>query len=320
MRHELSMMRPLIHIGYHKTGTTWLQHHLFDNGPAGYVTPMHGDDILRKIVVPKTFDFDAAVCRRDIDATIARESSDDRVPVISAERLSGNPHSGGYDAPLIAARLHDVFPDGRILIVIREQAGAIASCYNQYVKAGGIAKLQDYLHPPSDFRFPTFDFNHFDYRRLITHYHQLFGSENVLVLLYEQFVRDPMDFVARLNGFAGIRHVGQPVALHVEEKANTSLSGAALRLQRLANHVAAPRTTLNQTAWLQGGSSCAAVSSAVRLVSALLPASTHRKYEERVLASVRRDVGDRYASANSILSERIVCDLATYGYSVSRPL
>ena len=32
-------MTPLIHIGYHKTGTSWLQKHVFLNEEAGFSTP-----------------------------------------------------------------------------------------------------------------------------------------------------------------------------------------------------------------------------------------------------------------------------------------
>jgi len=49
------------------------------------------------------------------------------VPVLSAERLSGNPDSGGYDSVHVAEYLAATFPEARVLIVIREQADMLVS-------------------------------------------------------------------------------------------------------------------------------------------------------------------------------------------------
>ena len=52
-----------------------------------------------------------------------------KVPVISHERLSGYPHSGGHDSKEIAHRLAAVFPNAKVVIVIREQKSMILSNY-----------------------------------------------------------------------------------------------------------------------------------------------------------------------------------------------
>lgn len=67
-----------------------------------------------------------------------RAAESDSTPVLSAERLSGNPHSGGYDSLQTAKRLHRLFPQAKVLVVVREQTEEILSCYNQYVRAGGV--------------------------------------------------------------------------------------------------------------------------------------------------------------------------------------
>ena len=61
--------------------------------------------------------------------------------MVSFPRLSGHPYSGGYDSRMIADRVAEVFPEARILIVIREQRSMIVSTYKQYVNAGGEARL-----------------------------------------------------------------------------------------------------------------------------------------------------------------------------------
>jgi hypothetical protein len=53
--------------------------------------------------------------------------------VITDERLSGNPQSGGYDSRELADKTPRTFPDSKMLIVVREQTAIIYSSYKQYV-------------------------------------------------------------------------------------------------------------------------------------------------------------------------------------------
>ena len=79
-----------------------------------------------------------------------------RVPVISYERLSGNPHAGRFDARTIADRIKAAFPKARIFCVIREQNDMILSTYFQYLKIGGTDSVRDYLTRSYDGRRPGF--------------------------------------------------------------------------------------------------------------------------------------------------------------------
>ena len=57
------VLRPLVHIGYHKTGTTWLQNHLFARQDAGFFVPFDRKTTLNRILIepyPLVFDADAA--------------------------------------------------------------------------------------------------------------------------------------------------------------------------------------------------------------------------------------------------------------------
>ena len=78
-------------------------------------------------------------------------------------RLAGQAFSGGYDTKEIADRLKAVFPDGRIVVVVREQRSMIVSTYKQYLKAGGPSGIEAFLQPGSDqgWRIPLFDFDYF---------------------------------------------------------------------------------------------------------------------------------------------------------------
>ena len=138
----------LIHIGYHKTGTTWLQRNVFPDASLGFRVGLAKRDIHRLLVRPRALNFDAATCRAEIAKSLGVDEGDDHVPVISSEELCSNPHGGAFLEKELADRLADTLPGARVLIVVREQRAMIASTYKQYVRAGATHSLQTYLSPP----------------------------------------------------------------------------------------------------------------------------------------------------------------------------
>ena len=58
------MSHVLIHIGLHKTATTWLQRHLFDRREAGFSAPWSIADVIDHIVRPHPLEWDEGAARR----------------------------------------------------------------------------------------------------------------------------------------------------------------------------------------------------------------------------------------------------------------
>lgn len=187
-------MRPLVHIGFHKTGTSWFQkcvyprlttHHLIDQR-AIRATFMSRD----------AYDFDPAAARVSLGLDDL-----DKPAILSEEDLSGVLHQGlasTYIAREMARRLHATIPEAHVLIFVRAQPSAAVSWYHQYLREGGTASLSRYLLPRKyrfmgkerPFKIPCFDFAELDYRGLIQCYDRLYGPDNVTVLPYEALVRD----------------------------------------------------------------------------------------------------------------------------------
>ncbi|MFZ1725333.1 MAG: hypothetical protein WAU13_01575, partial [Albidovulum sp.] len=108
--------QPLLHIGYHKTATTWMQQLLFV--PAhGYRQIAGHSEVFDHIVAPHGLSFDPAVMRRHIAGAL-QELGAAEVPVMSSEILSGHPFFGGVDSDVYARRLAAIVPEARILISI----------------------------------------------------------------------------------------------------------------------------------------------------------------------------------------------------------
>jgi hypothetical protein len=226
------MKRPLLHVGYHKTGTTWLQNRFFVP-EFGYGKVLDHDAVSALIA-------DAHASERDADrlataAAGARAALEPgTVPVVSSEILCGNPFHGGAGGAENARLLAAAFPDARILITIREQMRMLTSVYMQYLSRGGTLPPESFFTETNAPGYPRFRIEHFRYDWLVGLYRGLFGDGNVLVLTQEEMAGDLAGFLAKLSAFAEApRQDGFPART---ARSGASYPEAAAPLLRRINH------------------------------------------------------------------------------------
>lgn len=306
----------LIHIGYHKTGTTWMQRRVFTQSSFGFsrIWPKKLIDDGFVTINPFSFDPKHAVSLVEDQLAAARDAG--TVPVLSHERLSGFDLLGGYDAGVIAERLHAAFPNGRVLIVIREQAAMMTSMYKQHIKKSGTEKVDELWRKRSarELRRPVPRLEVYEYHHLIARYQELFGADHVLVLPYELLRTDAPAFVARICAFVG---VPAPDEIPMTRE-NPAQPGALTGLLRWSN--------IALRAIGQVGSFGGPVRS-LRLrtlrqrvadrVGKMLPKALSRRYDRKLQAAVEALCGDRFVDSNQITQELTQLDLASYGYRVA---
>ena len=310
----------LVHIGYHKTGTNWLQRHYFGDPRTGtqWVGKSGGDHPARQLVRARPLEFDGAAARAQFEPLLQQARADGLLPVVSYERLSGHPFSGGHDSKQIADRLNEVFPDAKVLVVIREQRSMIVSTYKQYVKAGGPLSLPRFLAPPrsTSMRVPWFDLRHFEYEHLLRHYRALFGEDSVLALPFEQFVRDPSTFVAEIGRFAG-----QPLdetllaALPYTARSNPALPASEIAVRRRRNRLA-ERSEVHPAPLFESRALRRVARLGADAVAALIPRRLVARSEDSLRREVAELVGDRYRGSNRATAELTGIDLGGYGWTV----
>lgn len=237
----------LIHIGYHKTATTWMQMRLF-HPEHGYTQLADHKDLFEGIVKPHNLAFDPAPFRDTITARMA-EAAPDLVPTLSSEILSGQPFYGGRESDLYATRLHQAFPEAQILISIRAQLRILPSVYMQYLYRGGRKGPEAYFDGEAETGFFGFDPIHFEYDRLVAHYQGLFGADRVYVMTQESLVQDMQASAHQLAGFAQAgRYDGlSDAALRVQSASYPEAAAPALRR---SNHLR--RSVLNPVPPLPG--------------------------------------------------------------------
>ncbi len=189
----------LIHLGFHKTGSTWLYEEIFQSSERGFSVPV-GEPrhrLVQRLVVPDPLFYDPVATANNYAPHLNAAKEKSLSLVLSHERLSGYPSSGGRDRQMIAERLRQTFPEARVLIVLREQRALIRSMYSQHITDGGVESIGRYLKTPEPGlgRKPSFSLCLYEFDRLIEHYRQLFGPDRVLVLPFEMLGRRPQDFV-----------------------------------------------------------------------------------------------------------------------------
>ena len=301
----------LIHIGYHKTATTWLQKTLFSNEELGLKLLLPRKTIRNTLIIPHAFDFSAEE-NKELYYKEADPLIDSNItPVISHERLSGNPHSGGYDSKELADRLAKLFPKGKILIVFREQKGAILSSYKQYIKVGGTSNIKDYLRPPQigRNRMPLFSFDYFKYDRLVNYYLNLFGTNNVLVLPFELFKEDPDEFCSKIIHFAGQNKTSKLPYKKVVNKGLSTFSSSIIR--QLNKYFV--KTTLNPNAIDFNGTQ-KKLFKPIKLIDKAIPKSVHKMLDKGLEKTVSEMSQSIYKDSNCKIAKMLNLDLARYGY------
>ena len=298
----------LVHVGYHKTGTTWLQRTVFPREAGSFDLVWKLREVNRLFVDPHALEFNAAAVRAQMLPGIEGAFGGGLVPAVSSEELSGNPHSGGHGSAEYARRLAEALPGARILIVVRRQPAMRESVYRQYVKRGGTLPANRYFRPPPRwFRYRRFRLANWEYDRLVGLYHGLFGAERVKVLPQELLSADPAAFLREITDFAGARPIASPSV----GRENVGLSALSAALQRRTNRWF-HRDDVNEGAPL----SWPRVAAMWRGLDALVLRSVAGPWERRL----RREVGSlcvgRFEESNARLAEMTGLDLARFGYAL----
>ncbi|MBT7557279.1 hypothetical protein HN615_10185 [Candidatus Woesearchaeota archaeon] len=205
-------MKYIIHPGYSKTATTTLQNNLIGKHSQILSLGRPWTDntlaFVQQIKKHEGTDFSIERVKSALEKISIRRESGYRVAVISDETL----HIDQSKVGLYADRLKTLFPNGEILLTIRNQVDAIESIY---MYSGRILKN---LPKPYNRRHVEIDawlewcwehwdnsyFGLVDYHKYVEMYQKKFGLERVHILLFEDFVNNPDEYIEKLSNIFGI--------------------------------------------------------------------------------------------------------------------
>jgi hypothetical protein len=210
----LTVPAHLIHVGFPKTGSTFLQRWFeehpemkFDrNGIAGYRDVW---DIARQSADPDP----RMRCRVTSDESLIMPSRTAGLEPIHPEENAPTRDSLLESCSTLAS----LFPGAKVLIVTRGFKSLMMSGYSQYVRSGGNMDMETMFRRSGEIGLRW----HYDF--VVGLYEAAFPG-NVLVLPYELLRDDPLRFLNLVEGCLGLGHHPPP-----PERVNASLSPAELR-------------------------------------------------------------------------------------------
>ena len=202
------MTRHLIHIGFAKTGTTFLQQWFAAHprlsftvgGVAGFRSVYEisrtgwsaGSDVLYRVTSSESL---AAPHRETGQSLIDYERDAD----VSMATLQAR----------VCDTLATLFPSATVLVVTRGFRSMIVSSYSEYVRSGGSVPFEDLIAAAlgqRDGLEALLRREPWHYDHVLDLYRAAFGPENVIAMPYELLRDDPDRFTRSLEDRLGIEH------------------------------------------------------------------------------------------------------------------
>ena len=225
-----------LQIGFQKCGTTFMERNIYSCHP-DIECVQAGNNLklerllLQKFILPDKLEYNRQIFETEIKNVIHLVfiNKTARIKGIMFEPFTFLAQKR-FDRGIAIDRCHESFPDIKIIISIRNQKTWILSHYSQYLKSGGLLRFHNFIE--SFFKNPYLDSHYIDWFSLISYIYGRFGSERVLVCLYEELRNSPQNFANKIFAFLQVRSVSID-----ENIVNPSLSKKTLFLRRLLNHL-----------------------------------------------------------------------------------
>lgn len=319
------MEKLLVHIGYHKTATSWLQNQLFVSTSKNFVSVSKNkkghSTLARDFIYDKdgyllsSFDNNEQNIMKNYEEISQNIGNDSRrIRVISHERLSGNPHSSGFDSSLIAQRIQSTFPKSKILIVIREQTSWILSNYFQYLSIGGTHSLKKYLTLNYDGKRPGFSPSHIKYHNLIQNYYDRFGKNNVVVLPYELLKSDSNNFIKSLGDFLERDLTNE--SLNFDKRINTKSNHYLNYKLRFLNPLISS-SSVNNSSSLNNKITKSIIIQIKKTIAYCISNRNNESIKRNLRKEIIEWAGNRFNLTNQITQELINMKLEEFGYQTT---
>lgn len=303
---------PIVHIGYHKTATTWFQRQFWPS-----VTSHRY--VARETAQAALLDPPGMMLDVERARALLLDPSDARPPVLCEENFSGYIHNNGLHGlvgPKVASRIARVLPDAQIVIFLRSQPEMIRASYAQYVYAGGTYSPERYLFPARSrkgalaqpYKAPHFAFSHFRYLELLRLYREQFGRKNVHVFLYEAF-RD--DHQAFLDSFRTRLGIVQQAEAPASERENRSWEARSIAVARQLNRFT--RRSVADKQWIVHVPGVYGARKPVCDWLGRLPGGERFKLP----VELEESIAIRFAPSNRELAAEFSLPLGDYGYPMS---
>jgi hypothetical protein len=308
------MYEVVLHIGLHKTATGTLQRQFF---------PACSDLNLLTTLIPEMRKFVHYVVRCDpiyFDRKkgieiLSSVLNQNRPNMLSNESFSGPPYAGAIEGGLdhrspVLTNLKAVFPQARVILVLRRQDAMVKSFYRQYLKSGGTRKIPRCYGLEGSSKPALMSLDRFNYFPYVDEIIKLFPA-GVLILAFEEFVQSQHVFLKKLTEFIGINLP----SIELKKENATSLGPVGMEITRMLNHLF--RSLLNPAGLIPGYKTTRygipARVTPVQIIHDKWP-SKGNKIREGGIFNISNDIFEKMKDQNKKIDEKYGLGLSSYGY------
>ncbi|PHN01494.1 sulfotransferase domain-containing protein [Flavilitoribacter nigricans] len=225
-------MEIIIHLGLHKTGSTFFQKNVFKSFDGWhYIDRTDLEQFKFYVLNTSEFNFSLNRAYSIFINLFSNNSCPERV-IISDEEFCGMPYMGAIDRKIIANRLINIFKKDELkfFLVLREQQALLKSLYLQYIKTGGTANPVEFMNFGKQ---PLLiNSNYFLFYEYLSFLEDRIGEQNVLCLLFEEFSDSPYTFFKKVADFIDIEFNYEETEKSVK---NFSINPVFLRIMIFLN-------------------------------------------------------------------------------------
>lgn len=227
-----------IHLGLHKTGTTFLQKAFFPKyaKQSGFLClRSHGADFLDYLIYSSEVNFNHNYAIQLYNDALNKAGLVNAKNItICDEILCGVPWNNSSDRFRIFDRLNLIFKnEAKYSFTVRRQEDLVLSLYYEYIKKGGSASVTDFF----SYRRLALNISRGDYFNFGGYYTYIakhVNPSNIQVFCYEELKDQPLVFFNKLSDHMDFKLNGSEKLL-VGIKENKSIKGLNARLLRFIN-------------------------------------------------------------------------------------
>ena len=201
-------MNIILHIGLHKTGTTFLQKNFLKN--------LNHEDIeynppeimtLLELIFVNSKNIKSNILKVKKIIELKKKKKKLKRIFLSSERISQLFCTNNYEKNL--SIIKDIFPKAKIIIFFRYQPDWLLSCYKQSIHSGDCQSIENFLNYKNN-KFKKakgiYNSNGFlhtniykvDYTTLIEIYTKQYGKKNVYIFFFENFKKNKKKIVSEI--------------------------------------------------------------------------------------------------------------------------
>lgn len=189
-------MKEVIHIGFSKSASTFLQSLFENNAEVNFIYKSKRFSLL-----------DEDKEEVDLNESLTNLESDEHIVLPSYNKDLNVRTTKLEDVKKILDRIYNHNSEAKIILVLRSQLGLLPSRYSQYIVSGGDKSLSDFFSILNGLETNKKDHFQNYYCQIVKMIVDLFGKENTLILFFEEINSNRVESIKRISEFLNVNLV-----------------------------------------------------------------------------------------------------------------